>query len=81
MSTRRELEERERAIEAELDRRKTPSQRQAEAAIRGDRRRVVDDVHEDAVDEEPQRFWGDGPETRTTSERQAARATRGSSHA
>lgn len=48
MSTRKKLEDRTAAIEAELDRRVTPSQRQAAYAIRSDRREVDDDDREDA---------------------------------
>ena len=80
MNNRKKLEARARSIVEELRARRTPSQKQAEHAIRSDRRdhdENVDPASDEYVDEGA---WGvDEPESMSTSERQAARATRGRS--
>lgn len=79
----RQLKAREAELVAELDSRKTNSQRQAELAINGRSRPV-------ATDERPERepdpeFWGDEPKRESSragsaSRRQASRVTRGGSN-
>lgn len=76
MSTRRNQEDREQAILDEIDRRRTPSMRQADAAIRGDRRYVAAEHDDDVDDEESQAYGDDEPRASSASKRQAARATR-----
>lgn len=86
MNTREErrLQARADDIERELRSRRSPSVRQAEAAVKGDRRRDSDGrtTHDDELDAHEERFYGDEPEESSasaTSRRQAARATRRSS--
>lgn len=80
MNEKQKLEDRVRSIVEELHARRTPSQKQAEHAIGSDRR-DRDEDHDPAVDEYvDEGAWGvDEPESMSTSERQAARATRGRS--
>lgn len=73
MNNRKKLEARARSIVEELRARRTPSQKQAEHAIRSDRR-----DHDESVDPAGDEYV-DEPESMSTSERQAARATRGRS--
>lgn len=79
MNTREErrLQARADDIERELRSRRSNSERQAEQAIRGDRRERTAPVDER---EDPD-LGGDEPRALTTSERQAARATRGARRA
>lgn len=77
MNTREErrLQARADDIERELRSRRSNSERQAEQAIRGDRRRIVDE-RDDVELAEPQLLGGGDAPRRTTSERQAAVVTR-----